>query len=172
MPSIWPCTRWGLPCRLACARRGGLLPRLFTLTPAEAVAVYFLWHFPSTHPHEWTARVYLQRNRSYAASCPAVFGLSSPVKNESDPPPFQGGKRINGLGRLGKKNERPLAELIFLDSQIHVTRVINNTAAVGTVIHFLTALEVSHVGGGKFHMAPPASAVLHADDDVGATFLQ
>ena len=30
---IWPCTRWGFPCLLACAWSGGLLPRLFTLTP-------------------------------------------------------------------------------------------------------------------------------------------
>jgi hypothetical protein len=29
---IWPCTRWGFPCRVACASRGGLLPHLFTLT--------------------------------------------------------------------------------------------------------------------------------------------
>ena len=28
---IWPCTRWGLPCRVACASRGALLPHLFTL---------------------------------------------------------------------------------------------------------------------------------------------
>ena len=46
-PPIWSCTQWGLPCRLACAWRGGLLPHLFTLTAAEAVAVCFLWHFPS-----------------------------------------------------------------------------------------------------------------------------
>jgi len=31
---IWPCTRWGFPCRVACASRGALLPHLFTLTPA------------------------------------------------------------------------------------------------------------------------------------------
>ena len=28
------CSRWGLPCRLRCRRRGGLLPHPFTLTPA------------------------------------------------------------------------------------------------------------------------------------------
>jgi hypothetical protein len=28
---IWPCTRWGFPCRVACASRGGLLHHLFTL---------------------------------------------------------------------------------------------------------------------------------------------
>jgi hypothetical protein len=43
---IWPCSRWGLPCRTCHQIRGELLPRHFTLTAAEAEAVYFLWHFP------------------------------------------------------------------------------------------------------------------------------
>ena len=67
---IRSCSRWGLPCRRRCRKRGGLLPRRFTLTPPtlrrpmpahEATAqglllrpdsrtaggaVYFLWHFP------------------------------------------------------------------------------------------------------------------------------
>jgi len=30
--SIWSCSRWGLPCRLHCWKRGVLLPHLFTLT--------------------------------------------------------------------------------------------------------------------------------------------
>jgi len=33
-PPIWPCSDWGLPCPLAYARGGGLLPHHFTLTPA------------------------------------------------------------------------------------------------------------------------------------------
>jgi hypothetical protein len=78
LPSIWSCTQWGLPCRLAYAWRGGLLPHLFTLASTEAAAVYFLWHFPSTHPRGWAAHVYPRLNRSYAASRPVVFGLSSP----------------------------------------------------------------------------------------------
>jgi hypothetical protein len=34
---IWPCSRWGLPCRDRCRSRGGLLPHPFTLacTPAN-----------------------------------------------------------------------------------------------------------------------------------------
>jgi len=31
---IWPCTRWGFPCLVACASSGALLPHLFTLTHA------------------------------------------------------------------------------------------------------------------------------------------
>src|SRR5208282_860309 len=34
---IWPCTRWGFPCRVACASRGGLLHHLFTLTTPQLV---------------------------------------------------------------------------------------------------------------------------------------
>ena len=52
---IWPCTRWGFPCRVACASRGALLPHLFTLTTLKSQisdlkfqrAVCFLWHCPS-----------------------------------------------------------------------------------------------------------------------------
>src|ERR1051325_11764354 len=29
---IWPCSRWGLPCRKCCHSRGALLPHHFTLT--------------------------------------------------------------------------------------------------------------------------------------------
>src|ERR1035437_2704578 len=45
---IWPCTRWGFPCRVACASRGALLPHLFTLaTGLRRWRFNFLWHFPS-----------------------------------------------------------------------------------------------------------------------------
>jgi len=46
---IRSCSRWGLPCRRRCRRRGALLPHLFTLTAADtqrAAAVSSLWHFP------------------------------------------------------------------------------------------------------------------------------
>src|SRR5438105_11379604 len=35
---IWSCSRWGLPCRLRCRRRGALLPHRFTLAAAERYA--------------------------------------------------------------------------------------------------------------------------------------
>ena len=45
---IWPCTRWGFPCRVACASRGALLPHLFTLTAGLRRRRFnFLWHCPS-----------------------------------------------------------------------------------------------------------------------------
>jgi hypothetical protein len=54
---MWPCSRWGLPCRPRCRVRGGLLPRRFTLTcrgcPEEQAgqAVCFLWHSPRRFRH-------------------------------------------------------------------------------------------------------------------------
>ena len=78
---IWPCTRWGFPCRVACASRGALLPHLFTLAGAQTKRrrFDFLWHCPS-ESFRPSARVYLNRTGlSYAASRPLVFGLSSPL---------------------------------------------------------------------------------------------
>ena len=54
-PPIAPirsCSRWGLPCRRCCQRRGALLPHRFTLADrAEAgLAVCFLWHVPWGRP--------------------------------------------------------------------------------------------------------------------------
>ena len=52
---IRSCSRWGLPCRLRCRRRGALLPHRFTLTAPSQLrlrrsvtetAVCSLWHFP------------------------------------------------------------------------------------------------------------------------------
>ena len=54
-----------LACRVAAAT-GGLLPRLFTLTPADRGGL-FLWHCPGVAPAG-----------CYPASCPVVSGLSSP----------------------------------------------------------------------------------------------
>ena len=50
---IWHCSRWGLPCRPCCQRRGGLLPHLFTLPSVRRsghLEVCFLWRFPSGCP--------------------------------------------------------------------------------------------------------------------------
>ena len=44
---IWSCSRWGLPCHHCYQQCGALLPHHLTLT--STLAVYFLWHLPSTH---------------------------------------------------------------------------------------------------------------------------
>ena len=77
---IWPCTRWGFPCRVACASRGGLLHHLFTLTSELALEGGII--FCGTvrrKAFQPSARVYpSQTDLGYAASRPMVFGLSSP----------------------------------------------------------------------------------------------
>ena len=47
---IRSCSRWGLPCRRRCRRRGALLPHPFTLAGPEGQAVCSLWHFPWGRP--------------------------------------------------------------------------------------------------------------------------
>src|SRR3954466_7631132 len=80
---IWPCTRWGLPCRVACASRGALLPHLFTLTEMLPSRRYILCGTVRRKASPHSARVYLHsEERSYAASRPVVFGLSSPHLRE------------------------------------------------------------------------------------------
>lgn len=55
---IRPCTRWGFPCRVACASRGGLLHHLFTLTSGLRRRRFnFLWHFPSASLPTFRLRV-------------------------------------------------------------------------------------------------------------------
>ena len=62
----------------ACAWRGGLLPHLFTLAAADRGGLFSV-ALSVSHPRGWTARVYPGVAPGYAASRPAVFGLSSPV---------------------------------------------------------------------------------------------
>ena len=79
---IWPCTRWGFPCRVACAPRGALLPHLFTITAVPqsgTKAVCFLWHCPSESLSTFRPRISQLNKLGYAASRPLVFGLSSPA---------------------------------------------------------------------------------------------
>jgi len=76
---IWPCTRWGFPCRVACASRGGLLHHLFTLASELALegGLIFCGTF-RRKAFQPSARVYPNRtDLGYAASRPLVFGLSS-----------------------------------------------------------------------------------------------
>ncbi len=74
---IWPCTRWGFPCRVACASRGALLPHLFTITAGSRRRLSVFCG--TVRRNSRSSRVYLNRtDLSYAASRPVVSGLSSP----------------------------------------------------------------------------------------------
>ena len=63
---IWSCFGWGLQSLLCYHSSGELLPRLSTLTAAEAAAVYFCCTFPR-----------VASGGRYPLSCPAQPGLSS-----------------------------------------------------------------------------------------------
>ena len=76
---IWPCTRWGFPCRVACASRGALLPHLFTITAGLRRRLSVFCGTFRRNVFQRSSRVYPGRTGpGYVASCPAVFGLSSP----------------------------------------------------------------------------------------------
>jgi len=115
---IWPCTRWGFPCPVACASSGGLLHHLFTLAgvSCETPAVSSLWHCPSG-----------RLAPSPPACIPEGFGVTRhralwcsdfPPSTcaESDPPPFQNRREYNGICRikqacpLGRRSQQKAAD--------------------------------------------------------------
>ena len=70
---IWPCSRWGLPCRWCYHPRGGLLPHRFTLACAPANrAIGGLFSVALSVEANASPRRYL-------AACPVEPGLSFPA---------------------------------------------------------------------------------------------
>jgi hypothetical protein len=65
---IRSCSRWGLPCRFRCRKRGALLPHHFTLAaPLREFAVSSLWHFPWASPR---LRAVWSRRTLSGTACP------------------------------------------------------------------------------------------------------
>jgi hypothetical protein len=92
---IWPCTRWGFPCLLACAWSGGLLLHLFTLTslPKERGGLFSV-ALSVGKSHDIAARMYpnlpkRRVTRHRALWCSDFPPLSTLSRNRSDSPPFQ-----------------------------------------------------------------------------------
>ena len=89
---IWPCTRWGFPCLVACASSGALLPHLFTLARVACAtrAVCFLWHYPSgrlaASPPACIPAIQARVTRHRALWC---SDFPPPARAGSDSPPFQ-----------------------------------------------------------------------------------
>ena len=93
---IWPCTRWGFPCRVACASRGALLPHLFTLTrtvsgPGGLFSVALSVGRSSNRPPACILQYCLlakaaEVTRHRALRC---SDFPPPACAGSDPPPFQ-----------------------------------------------------------------------------------
>src|ERR1035437_4602393 len=115
---IWPCTRWGFPCRVACASRGALLPHLFTLaTGLRRWRSDFLWHFPSKsfttfRPRVSPVKTGVTRRRALRCS---DFPL--PNTAGSDSPPFQNQRNNN----RGRENLKAVAALTFINQRLHST---------------------------------------------------
>jgi hypothetical protein len=91
---IWPCTRWGFPCLRDCSWSGGLLPHLFTLTPARVAANRGGFSFCGTFrrnasrrhlPRVFPAEAGVTRHRALWCS---DFPPPAPLGAGSDPPPF------------------------------------------------------------------------------------
>jgi hypothetical protein len=84
---IRSCSRWGLPCRPCCQRRGALLPHRFALargtgllTPAcLAQAVCFLWHYPWGRPRRPLAGTVFP----WSPDFPLPTGLPRPQRSSS-----------------------------------------------------------------------------------------
>jgi len=84
---IWPCTRWGFPCPLDYSRGGGLLPRLFTLTPPERGGLFSV--ALSVEPPRGNSPAHIpvaQVMRHRALWC---SDFPPPVRTGSDSPPSQ-----------------------------------------------------------------------------------
>ena len=75
---IWPCTRWGFPCRVACASRGALLPHLFTLTVSNGRRRFIFCGTFRRRLAAPPAYIPAETSPGYTASRSLVFGLSSP----------------------------------------------------------------------------------------------
>jgi hypothetical protein len=95
---IWSCSVWGLPCPLHYCKGGALLPHLFTLTLAEAMAVCSLWHFPSNsleaalpdvirHTALWSSDFPLSKPRS--PGNPGVHGQTATIRPDINYPYYK-----------------------------------------------------------------------------------
>ena len=121
---IWPCTRWGFPCLRACARSGGLLPHLFTLTAGRASTTgggLFSVALSVSPPSGWLPACILRQRsltvppvtRHRALQC---SDFPPPACAGSDSPPIQ--NRVEDTAATVKKQGRK-ANLIgppFLNS--------------------------------------------------------
>ena len=105
---IWPCTRWGLPCRVACTSRGALLPHLFTLTASNGRRRSdFLWHFPSANLPACRPRV--SRPTKPGLRGIALYSVRTflpRLARGSDSPPFQNRSNTSRTWRISQVTSR------------------------------------------------------------------
>ncbi len=111
---IWPCSRWGLPCRRRYRRRGALLPHPFTLAVVRKRTLgrfAFCCTFRGLAPP-----------RYYLAPCPVEPGLSSAFRWKTAVAWPTPAGNIGALGRVFKRHQLSTA------GQFERTRVARVTA--------------------------------------------
>ena len=81
---IRSCSRWGLPCRRRCRRRGALLPHHFTLATANncTAAVCFLWHCPYVRTRRMLSGTVCPRSPDFPLRQP--FGFAGAAVRPTD----------------------------------------------------------------------------------------
>jgi hypothetical protein len=97
---IWSCSRWGLPCRPRCRRRGALLPHRFALARGVSQRMP-----PTDAPRRMSRR---------APWGPCAGGLFSVALSLGSPPPAVGRHRIPvepGLSSVPLRGQRPSGRL-------------------------------------------------------------
>jgi hypothetical protein len=98
---IRSCSRWGLPCRRRCRRRGALLPHRFTLAAAvtqRTAAVCSLWHFPWTRARRMLSGTVCPRSPDFPPRQP--FGFAGAAVRPTDR------HRDGGVGRRRQEATR------------------------------------------------------------------
>ncbi len=102
---IRSCSRWGLPCRPRCRRRGALLPHRFTLacsaTPEGGAvqAVCSLWHFPWGRPRRPLAGTVFPWSPDFPPEASAEPMRPAAVRPSGAPHVRRRARRVNRRGR-------------------------------------------------------------------------
>src|SRR5579883_2732950 len=103
---MWPCSRWGLPCRTRYRVRGGLLLHLFTLAVgprSRATAVCFLWHSPRRCRHRALPGIVLCGARTFLPRRQGVRVADVTCRRPRPPERRRRGSmcRLGGTGATG-----------------------------------------------------------------------
>ena len=108
---IWPCTRWGFPCRVACASRGALLPHLFTITAGLRRRLFiFCGTVRQLASRPSCLRVSPVKTRVTQHRALRCSDFPPPACAGSDPPPCQNHPHSTGSPTASQAKARPKAQ--------------------------------------------------------------
>jgi len=125
----WSCSRWGLPCRRRCRRRGALLPHHFTLAARRperrtSSAVCFCGTFPGVAPAGRYPAPCLRGARTFLPA-PSEPGVERPSDRLA-------GKIWDGAPRLSNRATGP-ARVRYFAERVAKPRVALNRETAGGV---------------------------------------